>query len=522
MRKWITVAALALTFGACAPGYAGPPGSTTTGPPSGSETAAADLASARALWASFGTADYTYRFTNDCGECDPQTRKPKRVAVLAGRVLSVDDGSLLTVEEIFQSIEQALTAGRQVEVTYDPETGLPVDVQIDMDMRPVDGGTHWTLEGLTGLAPVESAQQLLEARRLWDAQGLDDYRFLMKVACECPERGTFDVTVVGDHIVDVIRLDSASDSGTVTPATIDQTFDDLEEWFTDTENLIDEGILDVDLRVDPVKGYPRWVKLEAAFLDTAAPFTVVVTMELVGPIDPGDFSPQPDPDDLAALEQARTLWEAQRLTDYGYTLTVHCNCPQEYVGPFEVTVRETWNVSATWKGKPLEPGRAAIDTIDGVFVLIERAIQDGIDVDVTYDPQVGHPHLAIINPEAVAVDGGLAFTIENLSPLGTTGGLAGQVLAGPTCPVQQEPLDPACADRPVPGAVLVVFDARQREATRITTNPNGYFQVALDPGIYLIEPRPVEGLLGTATPFEVEIRAGVTHEVVVSYDTGIR
>jgi hypothetical protein len=58
--------------------------------------------------------------------------------------------------------------------------------------------------------------------------------------------------------------------------------------------------------------------------------------------------------------------------------------------------------------------------------------------------------------------------------------------------------------------------------TRITSNPNGYFQVALDPGIYLIEPQPVEGLLGTAAPFEVEIRPGVTHEVVIAYDTGIR
>jgi len=507
---------------ACAPGYQGMPGATTTDPPTGVEGATAALAAARARWAGWGATDYSYRFTNDCGECDPQTNNPKQVAVLAGQVLSVDDGSLLTVDEIFLSIEEALTAGRLVEVTYDPETGLPVDVKIDMDMRPVDGGTHWILEELTDLAPVESAQQLLEARRLWETQGLDDYRFLMKVACECPERGTFDVSVVGDQIVDVTRLDAPSNTGTVTPVTIDQTFDDLEEWFSDSENLIDEGILDVDLRIDPVMGYPRWVKLEAAFLDAAAPSTVVVTMELVGPIDPGDSSPQPDPDDLAALEQARSVWKAQRLTDYGYTLNVHCNCPQEYVGPFAVTVRNTWNVSATWNGEPLEPGRAAVDTIDGVFVMIERAIQDGIDVDVNYDPHFGHPHLVIINPEAVAADGGLAFTIEKLAPLGTPGGLAWQVLAGPTCPVQQEPPDPACTDRPVQGAVLMVFDGKQREVTRITTNPNGSFQASLDPGTYRIEPQPVEGLLGTAMPFDVTIRPGATIEVTVTYDTGIR
>jgi hypothetical protein len=519
MRRWIIVTSFACILAACAPAYDRALDLTTT---TTVGSAPAELAAARARWAFFGTTDYTYLLTNDCGECGPAGRAPQRVAVLAGHVLAVEAGDQLTVEEVFERIEQALDNGRRVEVSYDPESGLPRDVQIDMHMRPVDGGTHWILDGLTGLAPIESAEELLAARRTWNTQELDDYRFLITVACDCPERGTFDIKVVNDRIVEVTPLDPDSVADSFAPVTMNQTFDDLEEWFTDTEKLIDEGILDVDLRVDPVMGYPRWVKLEAAFLDTAAPFTVVVTMELVGPIDPGDFSPKPDPDDLAALERARSLWEAERLADYGYTLTVHCNCPAEYVGPFEVTVRDTWIASATWKGEPLEPGRAAIYPIDDVFVMIERAIQDGTDVDVTYDPQLGYPQLVIIDVEAVAVDGGLAFTIENLSPLGKPGGLEGQVLAGPTCPVQKDPPDPACADRPVHGAVFVVFDASQREVTRITSNPNGYFQVALDPGIYLIEPQPVEGLLGTAAPFEVEIRPGATHEVVVSYDTGIR
>jgi hypothetical protein len=522
MRKWITATAFVLLLGACAPGYEGMPGATTTDPPSGVEAATAALAAARARWAASGATDYTYQFTDDCGECGPQARTPRTVAVLAGRVLAVEHSNLPTVEEIFVRIEQALQAGRRVEVSYDLVTGLPVDVQIDMDMRPVDGGTHWIVEDLTHLAPVESVEQLRAARRLWDSQGLNDYRFLLEVVCECPEQGTFDVKVVGDQVVDVTRLDSGSEADTVNPVTINRTFDDFEEWFTDTETLIDEGILDVDVRVDPVIGYPRWVKLEAAYLDTRPPFTIVVTMELVGPIDPGEFSPQPDQDDLAALEQARGLWEATGLSDYRYTLTVHCNCPEQYVGPFEVIVRDTSIVSATWKNEPLEPGGAAIYTVDAMFTMIEQAIQDGTDVDVTYDQARGHPLTVVINPEAVAVDGGLAFTIDNLTPFGKPGGLAGQVLAGPTCPVQQSPPDPACADRPVQGAVLVVFDGKQREVTRITTNPNGYFQASLDPGSYHIEPQPAEGLLGTAAPFEVEIRPGATNEVTVTYDTGIR
>lgn len=522
MRTWITVAVSALIVTACAPGLEGAPGSSTTRPPTVIATPAADLAAARAMWASLGISDYTYQFTNDCGECDPGARNPRRVAVLAQRVLSIGHADLLTVEEIFESIEQAVNNGRRVEVSYDPETGLPVDVQIDMDMRPVDGGTHWILEGLTGLARVESVEELVEARLRWDAQDLNNYRFLMDVGCDCPERGTFDVTVVGDQVVEVIRLDTDSETDAVAPVTMNQTFDDLQEWFTDTGTLMSEGVLDVDVRVDPVLGYPRLVKLKAAFLENAPPVTIVVTMELIGPIEPGDLAPQIDPKDLADLEQARSLWEKARLTDYRYTLTVHCNCPEDYVGPFEVTVRDLWSASATWKGEPLEPGRAAVYAIDDVFMMIERAIQEGTDVDVTYDLQLGYPQLVVIDVEAVAVDGGLAFTIENLSPLWTPGGVAGRVLAGPTCPVQQDPPDPACADRPVPGAVLVVFDEKGREVTRISTDPNGYFRSSLDPGLYRIEPQPVEGLLGTAPVFEVEIRPGITLEIATDYDTGIR
>lgn len=79
-----------------------------------------------------------------------------------------------------------------------------------------------------------------------------------------------------------------------------------------------------------------------------------------------------------------------------------------------------------------------------------------------------------------------------------------------------------CADRPVTGAVLVVFDSGGREVTRAASNPDGFVQIVLDPGSYRLEPRPIEGLLGTAAPFEIDIRAGETVDVTIFYDTGIR
>ncbi len=102
-------------------------------------------------------------------------------------------------------------------------------------------------------------------------------------------------------------------------------------------------------------------------------------------------------------------------------------------------------------------------------------------------------------------------------------GLRGTVTAGPTCPVVQDPPDPACADRPVAGAIIVVTNAAGAEVVRITTGADGTYDVPLGPGVYTLTPQAVNGLMGTAAVQQVRLQAG---EGVVtidfSYDTGIR
>ena len=102
-------------------------------------------------------------------------------------------------------------------------------------------------------------------------------------------------------------------------------------------------------------------------------------------------------------------------------------------------------------------------------------------------------------------------------------GLRGTALAGPTCPVVQNPPDPACADRPVAGAVIAVTNAAGDLVMRITTGADGTYDVPLGPGVYTLTPQPVEGLMGTPEAQLVRLEAG---EGVVtidfSYDTGMR
>lgn len=119
---------------------------------------------------------------------------------------------------------------------------------------------------------------------------------------------------------------------------------------------------------------------------------------------------------------------------------------------------------------------------------------------------------------ASACSGGAASTTTD-----PTGVVVGTVVAGPTCPVEQEPPDPGCADLPVDGAVIVVMDAGQ-ELTRVTTGEDGTFEIRLPIGTeYRLVPQAVEGLLGTPEAAAITLTA-VNERILVTfaYDTGIR
>ncbi len=115
-------------------------------------------------------------------------------------------------------------------------------------------------------------------------------------------------------------------------------------------------------------------------------------------------------------------------------------------------------------------------------------------------------------------DGGGVSGIGGSLPTGP--GIAGQALAGPTCPVVK-PGDPACNDRPVAGATILIRDATGTVVGQVTTDANGQFQFTVPAGQYVVEPQPVQGLMGTAPKIEVTVGSGF--EIVrISYDTGIR
>jgi hypothetical protein len=101
-------------------------------------------------------------------------------------------------------------------------------------------------------------------------------------------------------------------------------------------------------------------------------------------------------------------------------------------------------------------------------------------------------------------------------------GIGGVVTAGPVCPVEKNPPDPACAPRPVDGAILSVRDAAGTEVARVTTAADGTYFAGLPGGVYVVTPQPAKGLLGTPGPQSVTVADGATVTLDLSYDTGIR
>ena len=112
------------------------------------------------------------------------------------------------------------------------------------------------------------------------------------------------------------------------------------------------------------------------------------------------------------------------------------------------------------------------------------------------------------------------FGVAPAPPPGT--GVTITAAAGPTCPVETIPPDPACAPRPVAGATILIKAGDDTIVATLVTDANGTASVALMPGKYAVEPQPAEGLMGTAAPQDVTVVNGAMAPVLLAYDTGIR
>ena len=102
--------------------------------------------------------------------------------------------------------------------------------------------------------------------------------------------------------------------------------------------------------------------------------------------------------------------------------------------------------------------------------------------------------------------------------------LVGVATAGPVCPVERNPPDPACAPRPVAGAVVVVRDSGGQVVAQAVTAADGTYRAAVPAGSVTVDAQPVAGLMRAPAPISAVVPSGPSAWVRVdlAYDTGIR
>ncbi len=121
---------------------------------------------------------------------------------------------------------------------------------------------------------------------------------------------------------------------------------------------------------------------------------------------------------LAELDANRAKWDATRPASYRYTWGNGCFCPQEYTGPFRVTVRvDMVLVEPTEAGGGAQPSSSVRPRIEDVFAAARSALASADDVKIAYDPTFGFPTRVAVDAIKQAVDDEFTITVTDFSTL---------------------------------------------------------------------------------------------------------
>lgn len=119
------------------------------------------------------------------------------------------------------------------------------------------------------------------------------------------------------------------------------------------------------------------------------------------------------------LSAARDRWEAADLADYELRYRWSCECTDEFLHTFVVTVEDGQVVSIeTSEG---DPAAEVVDryTVEDLFEKVDDGIDIfGQDTEFRYDEEYGVPLLISLEVSAQDADGGERLTITGFVPIG--------------------------------------------------------------------------------------------------------
>lgn len=376
------------------------------------------LQSAKAKWQSQSGQFYTIQSQRFC-ECATEMSSQMEISVSDNLILSAYDiasdqaisaevqQEIQTVDDLFGLIEKAIADEVSIEVTYNEEFGYPESAKIDLEQLAVDGGLFVTLSDL------EVKDSLLALEKVtWVVESFTT------IAGPRP-------IIDGSNIslsVDMQNM-QVSGLGGCNSYSADLVLDEKNSNIS-ISNIVSTEMACIEPEdvMQQEQSYFATLSQVQFYSFDQATLTMVVggdsglhfVAKQHSVTDPIVVNPS---DETSALQAAKKKWDS--LSGQFYTIQSHrfCECEDEYQSQMEVNVLGNKVVSAfdTVSGDEISAEiQQEIKTVDGLFALIEKAIADGISINVSYNQEYGYPETAQIDLEQLAVDGGLHINLSDL------------------------------------------------------------------------------------------------------------
>lgn len=109
----------------------------------------------------------------------------------------------------------------------------------------------------------------------------------------------------------------------------------------------------------------------------------------------------------------RTVWRSQGIRSYTFAIERQCFCPEDWRGPFDVTVVEGGATLVRFNGGVAVQDRVADlpKTMEALFDLIVANAPS--EPDVAYDDRFGFPLRISLDPIKDAIDDEVTYVISN-------------------------------------------------------------------------------------------------------------
>jgi len=111
------------------------------------------------------------------------------------------------------------------------------------------------------------------------------------------------------------------------------------------------------------------------------------------------------------LSSNQSKWNRQNISNYEYTLTINCYCPQERVGPHLIKVINDKIVSVN--NLPYDPGKTGeLMSIDDLFTFVSTGIErNPYKKKIEYNSIFGYPQYVFFDFVKAMVDEEIGYQV---------------------------------------------------------------------------------------------------------------